>query len=94
MQQQETQPPIYRATVLGNALQDIIDQMVSQGELQEHHKDLILSKFDRAVLEQFCVLEKPMKAIKVTGQDTIYNFVEECHKFKTKQFEMKGDDGF
>ena len=38
-------------------------------------------------------MDRPHKPIKVSGEHTIYNFVEECHKFKAKQFELKGEDG-
>ena len=52
-----------------------------------------MSHFDQNVLENFRDMEKPHKPIKVTGDSTIYNFVEECHKFKAKKFELKGEDG-
>ena len=67
--------------------------MIHHGELQEHHKELIMSQFDTNVLENFRDMERPHKAIKVSGESTIYNFVEECHKFKAKNFELKGEDG-
>ena len=68
--------------------------MMRSSDLQESHRDLIMAQFDNKVLENFKDMERPNKPIKVSGKDTIYNFVEECHKFKTKQFELKGEDGF
>lgn len=35
----DAHPPIYRATVLGNSLQEIINEMIRSNDLQEHHKD-------------------------------------------------------
>ena len=52
-----------------------------------------MQQFDRQVLIAFSELQSSHKPIKLTGQNTEYNFVEECSSFKTKQFEMKGDDG-
>ena len=90
---QQDQVKIYRATMLGRSLQEIIDEMIHSGDLQEHHKEIIMNQFDTNVLENFKEMEKPHKPIKVSGSDTIYNFVEECHKFKAKNFELKGEDG-
>ena len=67
--------------------------MIHHGELQEHHKELIMQQFDQSVLHNFKDMDRPQKPIKVSGEQTIYNFVEECHKFKAKQFELKGEDG-
>ena len=68
--------------------------MMRSSDLQESHRDLIMAQFDSKVLENFKDMERPHKPIKVSGKYTIYNFVEECHKFKTKKFELKGEDGF
>ena len=53
-----------------------------------------MAQFDREILECFRDMEKPSKPIKIYGEKTTYNFVEECHKFKAKKFELKGDEGF
>ena len=66
--------------------------MIRNGDLQEEHMELIMLQFDRQILESFRDMA-PHRPIKVYGQQTLYNFVEECHKFKTKQFELKGEDG-
>ena len=50
--------------------------------------------FDREVLENFKDMEAPNKPIKISGIDTNYNFVEDCHKYLVRKFEIKGDDGF
>ena len=92
--QHDIEPPIYRATILGNSLQEVIDDMIRSNDLQEHHKEIILAQFDRTVLENFRDMDRPLKPIKISGNNTIYNFVEECHKFKTREFELKGEDGF
>ena len=53
-----------------------------------------MEQFDREVLESFKDMDRPQRPLKVSGVETVYNFVEECHRFKTKKFELKGDDGF
>mmetsp|Transcript_16991 Transcript_16991/g.22880 ORF Transcript_16991/g.22880 Transcript_16991/m.22880 type:complete len:94 (-) Transcript_16991:82-363(-) len=53
-----------------------------------------MGQFDREILECFRDMEKPPKPIKITGSSTVYNFVEECHKFKARKFELKGEEGF
>ena len=52
-----------------------------------------MSQFDRHVQENFRDMDKPLKPIKITGEQTTYNFVEECYRFKPKSFELKGEEG-
>ena len=53
-----------------------------------------MSQFDRQVLMAFSELQPSHnKPIKISGVNTEYNFVEDCASFKTKNFEMKGEDG-
>ena len=35
-------PSIYRNTILGNSLQEVIDEMIGSNDLQDHHKEAIL----------------------------------------------------
>ena len=53
-----------------------------------------MEMFDREVLENFRDMDAPLKPVKITGVDTNYNFVEDCHKFRARKFEIKGEDGF
>ena len=53
-----------------------------------------MEQFDREVLENFRDMERPAKPAKITGVDANYNFVEDCHKFRARQFEIKGEEGF
>ena len=85
---------IYRATMLGSSLEEIISDMVRSNDLQEHHKDIIMSSFDQQVLESFKDMAKPSKPLKLTGVKTNYNFVDDCQVFKPKNCELKGEDGF
>ena len=39
-------------------------------------------------------MDKPNKLPKINGSQTVYNFVEECCRFKAYNFELKGDEGF
>ena len=68
--------------------------MIKSTDLQEQHRELIMEQFDREVLESFRDMDRPSRPLKVSGVNTVYNFVEECHRFKTKKFELKGEDGF
>lgn len=69
---------------------------MNSNELTEQGRDAILEQFDLQVLQQFKGMErdKHSKPIKVMGSQTTYNFLEDVHLFKTKNFELKGDDGF
>ena len=39
-------------------------------------------------------MERPSRLPKITGQHTVYNFVEEASSFKAYDFELKGEEGF
>ena len=75
---------------------EIVDELVKANELSEQGREAIMSTFDHSVLLQFKGMEKDKhcKPIKVSGVQTTYNFLEEAHMFRTKKFEMKGEDGF
>ena len=51
-----------------------------------------MANFDVQVQYSFRDMAKPLKPIKVSGEDTVYNQVEEAFKLRTKNFEMKGED--
>ena len=84
---------IYRQTILGNSLNDILDEMIRSNDLQDHQKDIIMQTYDREILESFHRMPKPQKPIKVSGSGSIYNEVEEFFRLNTKDFELKGEDG-
>ena len=54
---------------------------------------MIMGSFDLEVFKSFRYMHSIHKPIKITGDNTIYNFVEEVHNFKIGDFELKSDDG-
>ena len=39
-------PSIYRNTILGSSLQEVLDEMIASNDLQEHHKEAVMEQFD------------------------------------------------
>ena len=66
--------------------------MIRSGDLQEHHREVILHQFEQEVLHNFRDMDPPNKPMKVTAKKIAYNCVYECYKFRAVDFKLIGGD--
>ncbi|UJR12061.1 hypothetical protein I4U23_016239 [Adineta vaga] len=78
---------LYRKTTLGTTLQEILDQMISSGQLTEKAAGIVLSEFDRAI--NLAVDKRINKKIHFSAKLSTYRFCDNVWTFELKDFLVK-----
>ncbi|KAL6121565.1 TFIIA g subfamily [Nucleospora cyclopteri] len=82
---------IYRTTIIGRSLSEVVDDMIKSGAITPEHGRTILHKFDSVVPK---LLEKVTNTLGFKGKILSYNFVDGVWKFLCKDFMMSINNAY